>query len=57
MNSDTHVVTLPDGRRLAYAEYGDPTGTPTLYFHGFPGSRLEAQLFDLPARKQKLRVL
>ncbi|MEW8339660.1 MAG: alpha/beta hydrolase [Candidatus Thiodiazotropha taylori] len=57
MNSDTHVVTLPDGRRLAYAEYGDPAGTPTLYFHGFPGSRLEAQLFDLPARKQKLRVL
>ena len=57
MNSDTHIVTLPDGRHLAYAEYGDPAGIPTLYFHGFPGSRLEAKLFDHPARKQKLRVL
>jgi len=34
------VVALPDGRRLAYAEYGDPAGTPVLVFHGLPGSRL-----------------
>ena len=41
---DSQVLTLPDGRRLAYAEYGDPHGQPTLYFHGFPGSRVEAAL-------------
>lgn len=32
---------LPDGRRLAYAEYGKPDGEPVLYFHGTPSSRLE----------------
>ncbi len=32
-------ITLPGGRRLAYAEYGDPNGKPLFLFHGFPGSR------------------
>ncbi|WP_137145819.1 alpha/beta fold hydrolase [Mycolicibacterium sp. CR10] len=30
---------LPDGRRLGYAEYGDPTGPVVLWFHGTPGGR------------------
>lgn len=34
------TVTLPDGRRLAYTEWGVPDGKPVLYFHGTPGSRL-----------------
>lgn len=34
------ILTLPDGRRLAYAEYGDPHGKPVFFFHGIPGSRL-----------------
>jgi pimeloyl-ACP methyl ester carboxylesterase len=34
------TVTLPDGRRLAYTEWGVPDGRPVLYFHGTPGSRL-----------------
>jgi pimeloyl-ACP methyl ester carboxylesterase len=33
-------VRLPDGRYLGYAEYGDPSGKPVLYFPGVPGSRL-----------------
>jgi pimeloyl-ACP methyl ester carboxylesterase len=33
-------VTLPDGRRLGYAEYGDPSGKPLLFFPGTPHSRL-----------------
>ena len=33
-------VRLPDGRALAYAEWGDPAGRPVLLFHGMPGSRL-----------------
>jgi pimeloyl-ACP methyl ester carboxylesterase len=37
-------LTLPDGRRLAYAQYGDPAGTPVMYFHGSPSSRLEPAL-------------
>src|SRR5947209_14262034 len=35
------TVDLPDGRRLGYAEVGEPRGKPVLYFHGVPGSRLD----------------
>ena len=34
-------IRLLDGRMLAYAEFGDPTGKPVFYFHGSNGSRLE----------------
>ena len=34
------TILLHDGRALAYAEYGDPHGTPVFFFHGTPGSRL-----------------
>ncbi|HEX3427637.1 MAG TPA: alpha/beta fold hydrolase, partial [Candidatus Limnocylindrales bacterium] len=33
-------IRLADGRRLAYAEWGDPKGTPVVLLHGMPGSRL-----------------
>lgn len=39
-----NVLTLPDGRKLAYAEFGRPDGHAVLYFHGTPGSRLEPLL-------------
>ncbi len=35
-----NVLRLPDGRRLAYAEYGERQGLPVMCFHGNPGSRL-----------------
>ena len=38
----TRSVTLPDGRELAYEEYGDPDGDPVLSFHGGLSSRLDA---------------
>lgn len=39
-------VRLTCGRRLAYAEYGDPRGTTTLiYNHGLPSCRLEAETY------------
>jgi len=38
---NTQFLTLNDGRRLAYDIYGDPNGTPAMYFHGCPSSRLE----------------
>ena len=34
------TVTRPDGRRVAYATWGDPDGRPLLQIHGTPGSRL-----------------
>lgn len=54
---DPTVVSLPDGRTLAYAEYGDPDGTPVLCFHGLPGSRRMWSLFDQPAREVNARVV
>jgi pimeloyl-ACP methyl ester carboxylesterase len=35
-------LELKDGRQMGFAEYGDPEGQPIFYFHGLPGSRLEA---------------
>lgn len=32
-------IRLPSGRRLAYAEWGDPDGRPVFYFHGMPHAR------------------
>ena len=40
----TNLLTLPDNRQLAYAEYGDPNGHPVFYFHGGGSSRLEPLL-------------
>jgi pimeloyl-ACP methyl ester carboxylesterase len=40
---EEHVLTLADGRRLAWAENGAPSGTPVLCVHGSPGSRLSRQ--------------
>ena len=34
-------IRLNDGRLLGYAEYGAPNGKPVIYFHGFPGCRLD----------------
>ncbi|HET9874972.1 MAG TPA: alpha/beta hydrolase [Mycobacterium sp.] len=36
--------TLPSGRRLGYAEYGDPSGPVVLWFHGTPGGRRQVPL-------------
>ncbi|KAG7101183.1 hypothetical protein HYQ44_020447 [Verticillium longisporum] len=57
--ADMHCqeFTLPDGRTLGFAEYGDPRGQPLLYFHGFPSSRLEASVMDDMARQRKIRLL
>lgn len=51
------TVSLPDGRQLGYAEYGRPAGEPVFYFHGFPGSRLEARLLHAGAEKAGVRII
>jgi len=48
---------LADGRRLGYARYGRPDGEPILYFHGHPGSRLEARFGHEAAAAAGFRVI
>lgn len=49
---------LPGGRRLGYAEFGDPSGDPVLWFHGAPGGRRQLPLLGRrAAEKLKLRVV
>jgi pimeloyl-ACP methyl ester carboxylesterase len=48
---------LADGRILAYCEFGNPTGPLVFYFHGTPGSRLEAGLIDGEARNAGVRLV
>jgi pimeloyl-ACP methyl ester carboxylesterase len=36
-----HTIELPDGRTVGFADYGPSDGTPALWCHGGPGSRLE----------------
>lgn len=50
-------VTLDDGHTIAYGEYGDPDGTPVVFFHGTPGSRILAGLFDSAATAAGVRLL
>ena len=51
------ILRLPDGRRLAYAEYGDPRGRPLIYNHGLLSSRFEAVFADGAARRLGLRLI
>jgi pimeloyl-ACP methyl ester carboxylesterase len=54
---EARIHRLKDGRRLAYAEYGDNDGDPAFYFHGTPGSRLEAALLHEEARRRRFRLI
>ena len=53
----TPAVTLPDGRTLAYEEYGDPDGRPVLSFHGGLSSRLDAAPADQAALTLGVRIV
>jgi pimeloyl-ACP methyl ester carboxylesterase len=53
----TNFITLPDGRKLAYAEFGKPDGHPVIYFHGGASSYLEPLLFDELINKFGLRFI
>ncbi|MDI3313607.1 MAG: alpha/beta hydrolase [Mycobacterium sp.] len=49
---------LPDGRRLGYAEFGDPAGAVVLWFHGTLGARRQFPLAGRrAAEKLGLRVV
>jgi pimeloyl-ACP methyl ester carboxylesterase len=55
-NRINQQIKLQDGRLMGYAEYGPAGGYPVFYFHGFPSSRLDWQLFDDDDLLQELNV-
>ena len=54
---NNHTIKLRDGRLFGYAVFGDPNGKPLFYFHGWPTSRLQAQVTDASAKKLKIRII
>jgi pimeloyl-ACP methyl ester carboxylesterase len=51
------TIRLRDGRRLGYAGWGDAGGQPLLYFHGWPGARVEGRLADEAARVRGVHLI
>jgi len=51
------TIRLRDGRRMGYAEWGDGGGRPLLYFHGWPGSRVEGRLADETAMSRSIKLI
>ena len=50
-------VTLPDGRRLAYAEYGAPEGAAVVFLHGGGGCRMVSASFAAAAGAAGVRLV
>lgn len=57
MNRTDNIITLSDGRKLCYAEYGDPKGKPLFYLHGWPSSRLRSKINDDQAKSLHVRII
>ena len=57
MSSGERSIRCPDGRLLAFREYGAEAGRPVFYFHGWPGSRLDFALNDAAATAAGVRVI
>lgn len=51
------VIRLSDGRRLGYAEYGDPDGTPVIFFNGTPGTRIKGAVAADAATRSRVRLI
>ena len=51
------MLDLPGGRRLAYHEYGDPSGAVIVNCHGGLVSGIDVEYSDGPARELGLRII
>jgi pimeloyl-ACP methyl ester carboxylesterase len=50
-------IRLHDGRTLGYAEFSPPGWKTLFYFHGHPGSRVEAEFLAHGAKKLSVRLI
>ena len=56
-NRKSLSIRLPDGRKLGFAEFGDPAGKPLLYFHGGVSSRLDVEFASAYCEKNQIRII
>jgi hypothetical protein len=56
-NDSSDTLTLPDGRKLGYAQYGSLKGKSVFYLHGLPGSRIEGTWFHDLGLKLGARII
>ncbi len=54
--NDRHV-TLPDGRRLAFIDIGEPDRPCMVFFHGAPMSRLHLSYLEPQFMAERIRVI
>lgn len=52
-----NVIPLSADARLAYIEYGDPSGLPVIFCHGWPSSATMGELTDVAARELGVRII
>jgi pimeloyl-ACP methyl ester carboxylesterase len=50
-------LTRPDGRVVAFIDFGPPAGTPVIWCHGGPGSRFEPEFVAAQAADFGLRAV
>jgi pimeloyl-ACP methyl ester carboxylesterase len=51
------TITLPDKRLLGFAEYGDPSGYPLMFFNGFPSCRYEVWPIHSMLKRKRIRLI
>jgi pimeloyl-ACP methyl ester carboxylesterase len=51
------LMQLGQGTQVSWQEYGKSTGYPVFYFHGLPGSCVEAESADAAARDLGVRII
>lgn len=51
------TITLKNGRKLGYAEFGNINGKPLFYFHGHGTSRLEPKMYNLEKIKDRVHLI
>ena len=54
---DEKFVQLQGEAVVAFEEYGDASGQPVVFCHGWPSSRTMARLTDEPARELGVRII
>ena len=54
---EDQTAKVRDGRTVGYGEWGSPDGVPVFFFHGTPGSRILARVFQEPAQEKGIRLI